>query len=218
LNKARSAWDLRHTFNATSTYQLPVGRDRRFLNQKGWKDYILGGYNVTLAYSIRSGGPVSAGLTGAPTLQYPAFMPNYGNVVLFRNPGLRDEWRDLGGDRFNQSNQNSMLNCGTNTNLGNECFTYIPAYSMGTDGRNITDSQRVMAFAFSASKEIPIRESLRFQVRYDFQNPFKWYTWNAPTTVLALGSPTLYGKTSLDAGTANLGGQPLMNLGFSLIW
>jgi hypothetical protein len=55
-------------------------------------------------------------------------------------------------------------------------------------------------------------------VRYDFQNPFKWYTWNAPTTVLALGSPTLYGKTSLDAGTANLGGQPLMNLGFSLIW
>jgi hypothetical protein len=218
LNKAVSNWDLRHTFNATSTYQLPVGQGRRFLNHKGWKDYVLGGYNLTLAYSIRSGGPVSAGLTGAPTLQYPGFMPNYGNVMLFRNPGLRDNWTDLGGDRFNQSNQNSLLNCGTNTNLGNECFTYIPAYSMGTDGRNIIDSQRVIAFAFSTSKEIPIRERLRLQIRYDFQNPFKWYTWNAPTTTLALGSPTLFGKTSLDAGTANLGGQPLMNLGFALTW
>jgi hypothetical protein len=89
---------------------------------------------------------------------------------------------------------------------------------MGTDGRNIIDSQRVIAFAFSTSKEIPIRERLRLQIRYDFQNPFKWYTWNAPTTTLALGSPTLFGKTSLDAGTANLGGQPLMNLGFALTW
>lgn len=218
LNKARSAWDLRHTFSATSTYELPVGRGRRFLNHGGWKDYILGGYNLTLAYSIRSGGPVSVGLTGAPTLQYPSWMPNYGNVMLFRNPGLRDNWQDLGGDRFNQSNQNSMLNCGANTSLGNDCFTYIPAYSMGTDGRDIVDTQRVIAFAFSAVKEVPIRERLRFQVRYDFQNPFKWYTWNAPTTTLALSNPTLFGKVSLDAGTANLGGQPLMNLGFALIW
>ena len=145
-------------------------------------------------------------------------MPNYGDVMLFRDPGLRSGWQDLGGDRFNQANQNSMLNCGANTGLGNDCFTYIPAYSMGTDGRDIVDTQRVIALAFSATKEIPIKERLRFQVRYDFQNPFKWYTWNAPTTILALGSPTLFGKVSLDAGTANLGGQPLMNLGFAFIW
>jgi hypothetical protein len=218
LNKARSNWDLRHTFNATSTYELPVGKGRRFLNRGGWRDTLLGGYRVTLAYSIRSGGPVSTGLTGAPTLQYPSWMPNYGSVMLFRDPGLRSGWQDLGGDRFNQSNQNSMLNCGANTSLGNDCFTYTPAYSMGTDGRNIIDTQRVIALAFSATKEIQIKERLRFQVRYDFQNPFKWYTWNAPTTILALGSPTLFGKVSLDAGTANLGGQPLMNLGFAFIW
>jgi hypothetical protein len=89
---------------------------------------------------------------------------------------------------------------------------------MGNDGRDITDSQRIIAFAFSATKEVQIKERLRFQLRYDFQNPFKWYTLNAPSTTLALGSPTLYGKVSLDAGTANLGGQPLMNLGFALIW
>ena len=218
LNKARSAWDQRHTLSATSTYQLPVGQGRRFLNRRGWKDYILGGYNLTLNYTIRSGGPLSAGLTGAPTLQYPSFMPAYGNVMLFRDPALRSGWQDLGGDRFNQSNQNSLLDCGPNTNQGNACFTYIPSYSMGTDGRDITNAQRVIAFAFSASKEVKIREKLRFQLRYDFQNPFKWYNWNAPTTTLALGSPTLYGKTSLDAGTANLGGQPLMNLGFALMW
>jgi hypothetical protein len=225
LNKARSAWDQRHTLSATSTYELPVGQGRRFLNKRGWKDYLLGGYRLTLNYSIRSGGPLSVGLTGAPTLQYPAFVANYGNVMLFHDPGLRADWKNLGGDRFNQANENSLLNCAPTAagavladNSSSPCFTYIPSYGMGTDGRDITNSQRIIAFAFSATKEIRIKENVRWQIRYDFQNPLKWYTLNAPTTILALGSPTLYGKTSLDAGTANLGGQPLMNLGFALIW
>ena len=210
---------MRHTFNATSTYQLPVGQGRRFLNHKGWKDYVLGGYNLTLAYSIRSGGPVSAGLTGAPTLQYPAFMPNYGNVMLFRNPGLRDDWTDLGGDRFNQSNQNSLLNCGANTSLGNDCFHLHPGLQHGdgrTEHHQYAACHRLCLFGYQGDSDFAKDCASRYATISRI--PFKWYTWNAPTTTLALGSPTLFGKTSLDAGTANLGGQPFMNLGFALTW
>jgi len=234
LDKAVSVNNNKNLLSATSTYQLPVGQGRRFWNRKGWKDYVFGGFNLTLNYSLRSGGPLSIGtdggapfngLTGAPTLNYPAFVANWGNVMLDQDPQLRADWKDLGGDRFNQSNENSLLNC-TPTKTGavltsnpsQPCFTYVPSYGMGNDGRDITNSQRIIAFAFSATKEIKIKERLRFQLRYDFQNPFKWYTLNAPTTTLALGSPTLYGKVSLDAGTANLGGQPLMNLGFAFLW
>jgi hypothetical protein len=234
LDKAVSNFNNKNLLSATSTYQLPVGLGRHFLNKKGWKDYILGGYNLTLNYSIRSGGPLSQSLSGAPTVQYPSFVANYGNVILYRDPQLRSDWKDLGGNRFNQAFENNMLNCNPtstgaalNGNLAQgqtafdasqPCFSYIPSYGMGNDGRDIINSQRIIAFAFSATKEILIKERARVQIRYDFQNPFKWYTLNAPTTALALGSPTLYGKVSLDAGTANLGGQPLMNLGFALMW
>jgi hypothetical protein len=218
LNKARSNWDQRHTFSATANYELPVGRGRQFLNRGGWMDRLIGGFDVVLAYSMRSGGPLSVALTGAPTLQYPSWMPNYGNVILLKNPTLRDNWQDLGGDRFNQGNQNSTWDCGANTKLGNDCVTYIPSYSLGNDARNIVDSQRVIAFSFSATKSVKIRERLNFEFRYDFQNPFKWYTWNAPSTTLNLASPATFGKVTGDAGTANLGGQPLMNVGFALRW
>ncbi|MEO8370901.1 MAG: TonB-dependent receptor [Candidatus Solibacter sp.] len=218
LNKGRSAWDQRHTLSATTNYELPVGKGRRFMNKGGWTNALLGGFNAVLAFSVRSGGPLSFTLSGAPTLQYPSFMPNYGNVMLLKTPQLRDNWQDLGGDRFNQANQNNTWDCGANTKVGNDCFTYIPSYSMGTDGRNITDTQRVIAFSFSATKSVKITEALNFEFRYDFQNPFKWYTWNAPSTLLNLNSPAAFGKVTGDAGTANLGGQPLMNIGLALRW
>jgi hypothetical protein len=227
LEKAPASFNNKHTLSATGTYELPVGKGRAFLNHGGWRNTLLGGYNLTIAFSARSGGPLNVGLTGAPTLTYPAFVANYGNVELFKDPELRNDWQNLGGDRFNTGNQNNLLNCTPNatgaaltSSPGTQCFSYIPSYGMGNDGSYITNSQRIIAFAFSATKEIQIKERLRFQFRYDFQNPFKWYTWNAPNNVLALGSPTLYGKITgnLDAGTANLGGQPLMNLGFALIW
>jgi hypothetical protein len=80
--------------------------------------------------------------------------------------------------------------------------------------------QRIIAATISASKEFPIKERLRFQLRWDFQNPFKWYNWGAPTTGLnvasSAGSTTSKGfgtaSSSNEGTTAVYGGAPLMNL------
>ncbi len=59
-----------------------------------------------------------------------------GGVVLLKWPALRSDWQDLGGDRFNEGNQNSMIDCGpTILNYGNSCFTYVQPFGLGKQRR-----------------------------------------------------------------------------------
>lgn len=69
------------------------------------------------------------------------------------------------------------------------------------------------------SKEIPLKERLRLQLRLDFQNPFKWYNWGGPNTGLNVRSlansksfGTNNGSGETGTGTAGYGGTPLLNL------
>jgi hypothetical protein len=154
-------------------------------------------------------------------------MPTYGNVILIKRPGLRDNWQDLGGDRFTQNNQNQMIDCAYDgsfvTLVGDSCMTYIPAFGRGNNGSNIFNSQRIIAASLSASKEVPIRERLKFQFRLDFQNPFKWYNWASPSTSLNISSVSnarSFGTTGVgsEATTAAYGGLPMMNITLALKW
>jgi hypothetical protein len=94
---------------------------------------------------------------------------------------------------------------------------------MGTNGRNLWTRQRIIAASMSASKEVPIKERLKFQFRFDFQNPFKWYNWDQPSTALNISSPTAarsFGTTGVgsEASTAVFGGVPIMNITLALKW
>jgi hypothetical protein len=160
--------------------------------------------------------------------QYPSFMPNYGNVILIQRPSLRSNWQDLGGDRFNQGNQNSMINCGPVVlNWGNNCFTYIPAFSLGNNGSNVWNNQRLVAASVALYKELPLNEKMRLRLRLDFQNPFKWYNWGGPSNSLnvqSVANSLTFGKINpgnngeTATGTAGYGGTPLMNLTVAIKW
>jgi hypothetical protein len=82
-------------------------------------------------------------------------------------------------------------------------------------------AQRFIAANFSASKEWRLKERLMLQLRYDFQNPFKWYNWPTPiNTTVNFTSPALFGTVSTaytnEPGTASNGGVPLENLALVL--
>jgi hypothetical protein len=64
----------------------------------------------------------------------------------------------------------------------------------------------------SAQKNIAIKERLKAQIRWDFQNCFKNYNFTGPTTTVDFHNPATFGKLNDDPRTASLGGQPLMNL------
>jgi hypothetical protein len=245
LLKARTGQDQTHNFTTTMNYELPVGKGRHFLGQtKRWLDAIVGGYNIAWTYTIASGLPAGMSISGQslPTYtvggttfkninvpQYPSYMPSFGGVILTKRPAMRDNWQDLGGDRFNQGNQNSMINCGANVvNYGNDCFTYIPAFSMGNNGANVWNNQRIIAASASISKEVLLKgEHTKMQIRLDLQNPLKWYNWGGPSTSLNVqnaANSLTYGKINpgsngeTGTGTAGYGGTPMLNLTLALKW
>jgi hypothetical protein len=146
----------------------------------------------------------------------PSFIGIGGRPNLIGTPTLRDGWQDLGGDRFNQGNQNPTID-----SLAD--FAYPAAYTFGNAGKDTFYTQRGIGASFSARKEIRLKERLTLEIRFDFQNPFKWYNWgNMNTTVdlknVVAGTATetsanLFGKapSGNEATTVADGGVPMMN-------
>ena len=218
LNRGRADWDQTHRFSGSMMYEIPIGKGRRFLNRGGWLNMLIGGFDFVWTYSIYSGEPLGIGISGMDTQNYPSWMPQTTSAVLLRRPRLRENWQDLGPDRWTRQYQNSLIDCGPATPFGNDCVTYAPSYERGNAGRNIWSKQRVIAANLSASKEVPIKERARVQFRFDFQNPFKWYNFAEPSTTLNLRNPHYFGKVTWDAISAHYGGQPLMNLTLAVKW
>jgi hypothetical protein len=116
------------------------------------------------------------------------------------------------GDRFTPGNQNGLID-------SMESFAYPAAFTEGRAGKNIMYAQRQIAHSLSASKEVPIKERLRFQFRFDFQNPLKWYDWGNPSTTVDFRNPWNFGKISgTEFTTAFYGGLPMMNITLALKW
>ena len=108
-------------------------------------------------------------------------------------PILRDNWQDIGGDRFVQATQNGLIESMND-------FSYPDAYGLGNVGRNTFDRQRFIDCQFSASKEWRIKERATATFRFDFQNPFKWYNLSAPNTTVNFTNPATFGKVSTSTG------------------
>jgi hypothetical protein len=207
--KGRAGFDRNHRYIAAVTYELPVGQGRKWMNTGGWKDYVLGGYELAWLQTIESGNPLSFGFDGSPNNYYPTFAGNR-RPNLVSQPVLRDNWIDLGPDRFTAVNINPILDINH--------FAYPAAFTPGNAGRNITTGTRLLWSQVSASKGFKITEKLSAKFRWDFQNCLKTYNFNTPTTTVDFRNPRTFAKLSTDPRTASLGGQPLMNITFALMF
>jgi hypothetical protein len=214
MDRAESSSNRTHMYTGSMNYELPFGKGRKWLNHGGFINAIFGGFDMVYLYRIQSGDALTFGFAGSP-YQY---MPG---VVATRSgrpnstgdrAQLRDNWQDIGGDRFVQANQNGLIQ-------SMSYFSYPDAYGLGNVGRNTFDRQRFIDCQFSASKEWRIKERATATFRFDFQNPFKWYNLSAPNTTVNFTNPATFGKvstsTSDEGTTANAGGQGLMNITLS---
>ncbi len=223
LYKGLSSFDRRQRFVGNFSYDLPFGKGRMLLNRGGVLDAIFGGYTLTWTYDIYSGNPITWGFTNSPYTYLPSFIGIQGRPNLIGTPELRDNWQDLGGDRFNQGNQNPTI-----TTLAD--FAYPTSYTFGNAGKNTFITQRGIGSSFSARKEFTLKERLKLQLRFDFQNPFKWYNWGNMNTTVDLKnvvpgtstetSANLFGKvpSANEATTVADGGVPMMNATIKIVW
>jgi hypothetical protein len=216
LDRGRTGNDRKHQFTSSMTYELPVGKGRRFMNRGGLLNTLFGGYDMVWQYQILSGNPLTFGMTGTLPLYMPGVVdtrggrPNSTGVTA----ALRSDWQDIGGNRWVQSAQNKMINSMSD-------FTIPAAYTMGNTGKTTMDAQRFIAANFSAKKDFRISERLTFQFRYDYQNPFKWFNWGTPNTSVNFTSAvntfgTVTPSTSSEAGTASNGGTPIQDITLAL--
>jgi len=218
VDRGRADFDRTHQYTGSMNYELPFGKGRRWLNRGGLWNAIFGGYDMVFIYRIASGNPLTFTYAGSPYRYMPTSLVAYRTGrpnSTGQKAHLRDGWADIGGDRWTRANQNKMI-------VSMDYFRYPEAYTYGNVGRNTMDRQRFIDHEFSASKEWRIRERLSIQLRYDFQNPFKWYNLGPPDTTVNFTNPSIFGtilpSTGNEATTANGGGQPLQNITLAIRW
>lgn len=222
LEKARAGFDRSHRWIATVNYELPFGGRKRWA-ASGWKKWILGGFELSWIQTMESGNPLSFSYAGSPYNYYPGFVGTTRPDIV--GPiEIRDGWYDLGGDRFNTANINSVFTGGQNGidafALPGGCPQAIPAgfdrtkcdFRIGNSGRNIVTGLPLRWTQVSAQKNFQIKERYKVQLRWDMQNVFKTYNFSPPTRTVDFRNVSQFGKVSSDPTTASLGGQPLMNL------
>jgi len=217
-------------FGSSMLYELPLGKGKRFMSGGGWLNWLFGGYSLAWNYHIWIPTPLSVSYTGASYLNpvtgrwgsrqdYPGYEPIVGSSLFrIKDPKLRDNWQDLGGDRFVQANHNPLItNCGTAIpDWGNECVVVAPSFINGNMPGNMWTAQRIIAANMSAYKDFTIKERFKAQIRFDFYNPFKWYNWNTVVTSMSQTNPRLFGTVTnmTDFNDSVEGGPPSMNLSF----
>ncbi|MEJ7605953.1 MAG: TonB-dependent receptor [Bryobacteraceae bacterium] len=161
LEKGRAGYDRTHRFINVVKYELPAGQGKRWA-QSGWKKWLLGGYELSWIQTVESGNPLTFTFDGSPYNYFPGFAGNRRPDIV-TTPEIREGWRDLGGDRFNSQNINTVFN-GTNNGLSNFALPggcpqdptgvdrSLCNFRIGNAGRNTTTGLPVLWSQASAQK------------------------------------------------------------------
>ena len=185
LTKARCSCDLNDRVVATVVDQLPFGKGRRFMNQGGVKNVLLGGWNLTVVQMAQSGHPFSVTYGGSPYHYLPG--PSLPFQILPNDQAEVQGW-SIGPNRFPASAENPYLNI--------NAFQYPAAFQHGTLGSNTFDGPILVWMQASVSKDFPIGERLKVRFRWDMNNPYKYNSFSTPNSTFNLASPASFGKIS----------------------
>ena len=196
LEKARAGFDIRHRQVTYLTYDLPVGKGKKWMHGGGIKDFFLGGWKVGWIQTFQSGTPIDFVISGSPNRYLPGTVrPNisgtYDQIEV-------SNWQI--GDRFNNSLKNAMWNIGV--------FANPAAYTPGAMGRNVINGPAINWSQGNIAKTITFKERYNLDIRFDINNVFKSPNFSNPTAAVNIVNPGLFGKpTGTVGGWCCLGGQ-----------
>ena len=205
LEKGRAGYDIALRSVTYATYELPLGRGRTWMNAGGWRDYLLGGWNLAWIQIFQSGTPVTFTVGGSPNRYLPGSVRP--NQLVPNDQVIVENWRI--GDRFDNNLKNPMWNING--------FAYPAAYTVGSLGRNTIDGPGMIWSQVSLAKNLKVKERYNLDVRFDIQNPFKRPNFVNPVAVANLTNPGTFGKPTATVGSwSSLGGSFLATLGVKL--
>ncbi|MEO8368228.1 MAG: hypothetical protein ABI806_03445, partial [Candidatus Solibacter sp.] len=235
----------KYRYVSSMTYELPFGKGKKFMNHNRLLDAVLGGWSYSWNFNVWAPTPVSLGYSGGTYLDpvtknvgarqtYPNYEPDPGSqLYLLQIPQLRDNWQDIGNNRFNQATQNPLVtNCGTapimipytnpagqstSYTYGNNCVAVAPSFTRGNMPNNFFRMQRIIGANASIYKEFTIKERLKAVVRMDYYNPFKWFNWGNAQTTMTQTNPAIFMTPGAnDFGDSTEGGPSQIHLSFRI--
>jgi hypothetical protein len=237
LMRAITSTTQKYRYVSSMTYELPFGKHQKWLANNRWLDYFLGGYSFSWNFSVWAPTPLGLGYSGGTYVNpatgaigarqgYPGYEPDPGSdLYLVQVPKLRDNWQDIGTNRFVQNAQNPLVtNCGTQPILqpngatwGNNCIVVAPSFTRGNMPNNFWIPQRIIGANASIYKEFPVKERVKAQIRMDYYNPFKWFNWSAVNTTMTQTNPASFMTPGLnDFGDSTEGGPSQIHLSFRI--
>jgi hypothetical protein len=157
LDKGRSDFDVRHSFTANATYDLPFGK-----NRKGLAGQLLGGWQVNTIVSLSSGVPFSVLIDGDPDRDVSddnSARPNLVLGVPLTPPGgsTADRW-------FNPA-----------------AFSAPALGFRGTAGRNVLTGPNFKSVDLSFVKNFRIDERRSIQLRGEIFNLLNRANFDLPS-------------------------------------
>ncbi|MBI3471854.1 MAG: TonB-dependent receptor [Candidatus Solibacter usitatus] len=207
LEKARASYDARHRFVSVFISEVPLGKGRRFLHS-GPLEKVLGGWDFTYSHTLQSGTPITVTFAGSQSNYLPGTRRP---IQILPNDQARVQGWTIGPDRFPTASQNRYLNI--------DAFRYPAAFTPGTLGRNTLEATGINWVQFSLSKEFPIRERMRFILRWDINNPFKTVPFSDPDSTFNTQNSTTFGRHTGTRGSfGDIAGRTHSFLVFRLEW
>ncbi|MBK9171129.1 MAG: TonB-dependent receptor [Bryobacterales bacterium] len=211
LEKARSNHDVRHRWVTYALYELPFGRGRRFMTDVNpIVNGVLGGWEFNAIQTFESGTPIGFGFTGTSNVFLPmGLRPNMAPGKTYED--IKVPWDRKGPCRHQIACAEPWADI--------NAFAYPDSFTAGNSGRNIITSPGMMWHQFSLSKAFRFKERVTGSLRYDINNPFKYYFFNNPGTTVDFRNPQNFGKITGNQGSfSGLGGRLYQQIMFKVEW
>ncbi len=163
-----SSFDQRHRLTADYSYDLPLGKDRKWLNNGSWAAKTLGGFSFSGNLTVASGFPFSPRI--------------FGNAADIRR-GITGAHRpDIVPGQSIQSSDPNILHW-----FNTAAFTN-PTGAFGDAGRDIIIGPRTVDVDMAFGKTIQVKEMQSLELRFSANNVFNHARFTSIDTTL--GSPT----------------------------
>jgi Carboxypeptidase regulatory-like domain/TonB dependent receptor-like, beta-barrel len=206
-------FDIRHNFNTSVVYALPVGHGRRFLGgSDSIAEAILGGWEIGGIANARSGLPVNVILTRPDVV----FVDASGTVYTSAGANRSAVINTPGGGSSRGTRRPDLIP-GVPIYLNNDrnllnpaAFTVPQPGTFGNLPRNAVRGPKFRQIDLVLNKKFPFREAANFEFRAEIFNIFNFTNFAAPAATLSPSSDAT-GKLSVQPG------QPLASSTFGVM-
>jgi hypothetical protein len=160
-----------------TVYDLPFGRDQRWLN-KGPLSWVLGNWQMNYLFLARSGQPFNMVVTG----DVANISGNLGTLSGYARPNV------VGDPNSACTVSGASVAARTVNCFFNPAAFTVPSYSFGNYGKDALHNESFYNMDFSLNKSVPLGEKRSIQLRFEAFNIFNIQILGTPGTTIGQAS------------------------------